>query len=73
MPYIESSDTPVRVMLEPFAPDDPYHGARDAITRSKDLAIAAETVIVRAHAGFEQGLRLGGLPFGGFLATLALL
>ena len=33
VPYIESSDTPVRVMLKPFSPDDLYHAVRDAITR----------------------------------------
>lgn len=54
VPYIESSDTVVRVMLKPFTPDDLYHAVRDAITRSKDLAVAAETEIVRAHAGLSK-------------------
>ncbi|HWN17768.1 MAG TPA: response regulator [Gemmatimonadales bacterium] len=54
VPYIEASDTPVRVMIKPFHPDDLYHAVRDAITRSKDLAIAAETEIVRAHAGLSK-------------------
>ncbi len=54
VPYIESSDTPVRVMLKPFTPDDLYHGVRDAITRAKDLTLAAETEIVRAHAGLSK-------------------
>ena len=54
VPYIESSDTPVRVMLKPFTPDDLYHAVRDAITRARDLAAAAETEIVRAHAGLSK-------------------
>jgi DNA-binding response OmpR family regulator len=54
VPYIETLDTPVRVMLKPFTPDDLYHAVRDAITRAKDLAAAAETEIVRAHAGLSQ-------------------
>ncbi len=54
VPYVESSDTPVRVLLKPFTPDDLYHAVRDAITRSKDLAIAAETEIVRAHTGLSK-------------------
>jgi hypothetical protein len=54
VPYIEASDTPVRVMLKPFHADDLYHAVRDAITRSKDLAIAAETEIARAHAGLSK-------------------
>lgn len=54
VPYVESSDTPVRVMLKPFTPDDLYHAVRDALTRAKDLAAAAETEIVRAHAGLGK-------------------
>ena len=54
VPYIESSDTPVRVMLKPFTPDALYHAVRDAITRAKDLSAAAETEIVRAHAGLSN-------------------
>jgi DNA-binding response OmpR family regulator len=54
VPYIGASDTPVRVMLKPFHADDLYHAVRDAITRSKDLAIAAETEIARAHAGLSK-------------------
>jgi two-component system response regulator ResD len=53
VPYVESSDTPVRVMLKPFTPDDLYHAVRDAITRAKDLLAAAEMEIVRAHAGLS--------------------
>lgn len=34
VPYIESSDTPVRVLLKPFTADDLYHAVRDAIHRS---------------------------------------
>src|SRR6476620_9674741 len=37
VPYIEASDTPVRVLLKPFTPDDLYHAVRDAITRATDL------------------------------------
>ena len=51
VPYIESSDTPVRVLLKPFAADDLYHAVRDAISRAADLTAAAEQEIVRAHAG----------------------
>jgi DNA-binding response OmpR family regulator len=54
VPYVESSDTPVRVMLKPFTPDDLYHAVRDAITRARDLSAAAETEIVRAHAGLSK-------------------
>jgi hypothetical protein len=54
VPYIESSDTPVRVLLKPFTPDDLYHAVRDAITRASDLAAVAETEIVRAHAGLSK-------------------
>jgi DNA-binding response OmpR family regulator len=49
VPYVESSDTPVRVMLKPFTPDDLYHAVRDAITRARDLSAAAETEIVPAR------------------------
>jgi len=54
VPYIESSDSPVRVLLKPFTPDDLYHAVRDAITRATDLASAAEAEIVRAHAGLSK-------------------
>ena len=47
VPYIESSDTPVRVLLEPFTADDLYDAGRDAITRASDLAAVAEAEIVR--------------------------
>ncbi len=54
VPYIESADTPVRVLLKPFTPDDLYHAVRDAITRATDLAAIAEAEIVRAHAGLSK-------------------
>ena len=54
VPYIESSDTPVRVLLKPFTPDDLNHAVRDAITRATDLAAIAEAEIVRAHAGLSK-------------------
>jgi DNA-binding response OmpR family regulator len=54
VPYIESSDTPVRVLLKPFTPDDLYHAVRDALTRATDLAAIAEAEIVRAHAGLSK-------------------
>ena len=54
VPYIESSDTPVRVLLKPFTPDDLHHAVRDAISRSTDLATVAEAEIVRAHAGLSK-------------------
>jgi two-component system response regulator ResD len=54
VPYVESSDVPVRVILKPFAPEDLYHAVRDAITRATDLAAVAETEIVRAHAGLSK-------------------
>ena len=54
VPHIESSDTPVRVLLKPFTPDDLYHAVRDAITRATDLAAIAEADIVRAHAGLSK-------------------
>jgi DNA-binding response OmpR family regulator len=54
VPYVESSDTPVRVLLKPFTADDLYHAVRDAITRATDLAAAAEIEIVRAHAGLSK-------------------
>ena len=50
VPYIESADTPVRVLLKPFTTDDLYHAVRDAITRATDLTTVAEAEIVRAHA-----------------------
>ena len=54
VPYIESTDSPVRVLLKPFTADHLYHAVRDAITRSTDLAALAEAEIVRAHAGLSQ-------------------
>lgn len=54
VPYIESSDIPVRVLLKPFTAEDLYHAVRDAITRSADITAAAEAEIVRAHAGLSQ-------------------
>jgi CheY-like chemotaxis protein len=54
VPYIESSDTPVRVLLKPFTPDDLYHAVRDAISRATDLGAVAEAEIVRAHAGLSK-------------------
>jgi hypothetical protein len=54
VPYIESSDTPVRVLLKPFSPDDLYHAVRDAISRAADLTAAAEEEIVRAHTGLSR-------------------
>jgi DNA-binding response OmpR family regulator len=54
VPYIESTDAPVRVLLKPFTPDELYHAVRDAITRSTDLAAVDEAEIVRAHAGLSK-------------------
>jgi DNA-binding response OmpR family regulator len=54
VPHIETSDTPVRVILKPFTAEDLYHAVRDAITRATDLAAAAEMEIVRAHAGLSR-------------------
>jgi DNA-binding response OmpR family regulator len=54
VPHVESSDTPVRVLLKPFTPDDLYHAVRDAITRATDLVAIAEAEIVRAHAGLSK-------------------
>jgi len=54
VPYIETSDIPVRVLHKPFAADDLYHAVRDAITRATDLAAVAEAEIVRAHAGLSK-------------------
>jgi DNA-binding response OmpR family regulator len=54
VPYIESSDTPVRVLLKPFTSEGLYHAVRDAITRATDLSALAETEIVRAHAGLSK-------------------
>ncbi len=54
VPRVDSSDTPVRVMLKPFTPDDLYHAVRDAISRSADLVAAAEHEIVQAHAGLSR-------------------
>jgi DNA-binding response OmpR family regulator len=54
VPYIESSDTPVRVLVKPFTADDLYHAVRDAITRATDLAAVAEAEILRAHADLSK-------------------
>lgn len=54
VPRISASDTPVRVMIKPFTPEELYHAVRDAITRAKDLSAAVETEIVRAHAGLSK-------------------
>jgi len=54
VPYVGSSDTPVRVLLKPFSADDLYHAVRDAITRATDLATIAEAEIVKAHAGLSK-------------------
>ena len=54
VPYIESTDTPVRVLLKPFTPDDLCHAVRDALSRAADLTAAAEQEIVHAHAGLSQ-------------------
>jgi DNA-binding response OmpR family regulator len=54
VPYIESADIPVRVIRKPFTADDLYHAVRDAITRAADLAAAAESEIVQAHAGLSR-------------------
>jgi hypothetical protein len=54
VPHVGSSDTPVRVLLKPFTPDDLYHAVRDAITRAADLVAIAEAEIVRAHAGLSK-------------------
>lgn len=54
VPYIESADIPVRVLLKPFTPDDLYHAVRDAITRADDLTTIAEAEIVRAHADLSK-------------------
>ena len=54
VPYVESSDTPVRVMLKPFSADDLSHAVRDAITRVTDLAAIAEMEIAEAHEGLSR-------------------
>ena len=54
VPRIGPSDIPFRVMLKPFSADDLYHAVRDAITRSQDLASAAEEEIVKAHEGLSR-------------------
>lgn len=54
VPYIESTDSPVRVMLKPFTSEDLYHAVRDTITRAADLSAIAEAEIVRAHAGLSK-------------------
>jgi two-component system response regulator MprA len=53
VPYIESSDAPVRVLFKPFSADDLYHAVRDALTRTTELATIAEAELVRAHAGLS--------------------
>ena len=54
VPHIGPADTPVRVMLKPFTSTDLYHAVRDAISRSADLILAAETEIAQAHAGLSR-------------------
>lgn len=54
VPYVESSDVPLRVVLKPFTADDLYHAVRDAITRATDLTAIAEAEIVKAHAGLSK-------------------
>ena len=54
VPYIDSADVPVRVLLKPFTPDDLYHAVRDALTRADDLTNIAEAEIVQAHAGLSK-------------------
>jgi DNA-binding response OmpR family regulator len=54
VPYIESSDTPVRVLLKPFTAGDLNHAVRDTITRATDLAAIAEAEIVRALVGLSK-------------------
>lgn len=54
VPYIELTDTPVRVLLKPFTADDLYHAVRDAISRAADLAAIAEAEIVKAHVGLSK-------------------
>jgi len=51
VPYIESSDTPVRVLLKPFTPDDLYHAVRDAITRATDAASGQTAGLIRLTLG----------------------
>jgi DNA-binding response OmpR family regulator len=54
VPHIGPDETPVRVMLKPFTPEDLYHAVRDALTRSADLMSLAEEEIVHAHAGLSR-------------------
>lgn len=54
VPRIGPADIPFRVMLKPFTTDDLYHAVRDAITRSAELAAAAEEEIVQTHAGLSR-------------------
>jgi CheY-like chemotaxis protein len=54
VPRIGTSDTPVRVMLKPFTPEDLYHAVCDTITRSVDLVAAAEHEIALAHGGLSR-------------------
>jgi CheY-like chemotaxis protein len=54
VPRIGLSDIPFRVILKPFTSDDLYQAVRDAITRTTDLAAAAEEEIVQAHAGLSR-------------------
>ena len=54
VPYVESSDTPVRVLLKPFTQEDLGHAVRDALSRAATLTAAAEQEIARAHAGLSR-------------------
>jgi len=42
------------VQLKPFTAADLYPAVRDAITRTTDLAAAAEKEIVQSHAGLSR-------------------
>ena len=57
VPRIGPADTPVRVMLKPFTPDDLYHAVRDTISRAADLTALAEDELVLAHAGLSKFAR----------------
>jgi DNA-binding response OmpR family regulator len=54
VPHIGPSDIPFRVMLKPFTAEDLYLAIRDAISRSVDLATAAEKEIIKAHVGLSR-------------------
>lgn len=54
VPHIGPSDIPFRVMFKPFTADDLFHAIRDVLSRSADLAAAAEEEIVRAHAQLSR-------------------